>query len=125
MCKIQNLRGPELSEEKISCFIKERSHISTSPGRPVISNYGTPTGKVPECLDSHLKPIMQNNWSYIRDSGNFIDKIKRIKNIPKDAILVTADVIGSYPFIPHVAGLKVLKNAHDARKINLSKLKMF
>ena len=47
---------------------------------------------------------MQNSWSYIRDSGDFIDKIKRIKNIPKDAILVTADVVGLYPCIPHVTG---------------------
>ena len=39
-----------------------------------------------------------------------------MKNIPKDAILVTADVVGLYPCIPHVAGLKALKNALDARE---------
>ena len=44
----------------------------------------------------------------------FIDKINRIKNIPKGAILVTTDVIGLYPCIPHVAGLKALKNTLDA-----------
>ena len=59
---------------------------------------------------------MRNSCSYIRDSWDFIDKIKRIKNIPRDAILIYADVIGLYPCIPHVAELKALKNALDARK---------
>ena len=59
---------------------------------------------------------MRNSCSYIRDSGDFIDTIKRIKNIPRDAILIYVDVIGLYPCIPHVAGLKALKNALDARK---------
>ena len=30
------------------------------PGRPVNSNYGTPTENVSEFLDYHLKPVMQN-----------------------------------------------------------------
>ena len=59
---------------------------------------------------------MQSSWSseVVRDSGDFIDKINRIKNIPKDAILVTVDVIGLYLYILYVAGLKALKNALDA-----------
>ena len=64
--------------------------------RPVISNCGTSTKKASEFLDNHLKPIMQSSWSYIRDSGDFIDEINRIENISKDVILVMADVIGLY-----------------------------
>ena len=37
------------------------------PGRPVISNCGTPTEKTSEFLDYHLKPVMQSIWSYIKD----------------------------------------------------------
>ena len=48
-------------------------------------------------MDNYFKCIIQSSWSYIRDSGNFIDKVNRIKNILKDAILVTADIIGSHP----------------------------
>ena len=33
--------------------------------------------------DFHLKPIMQDDRSYIWDSGGFIDKIKRIGKIPQ------------------------------------------
>ena len=48
---------------------------------------------------------MQKGKSYIKNSGDFINKIT-IENIPEGAILVTADVVGLYPSIPHEAGLK-------------------
>ena len=64
--------------------------LENVPGRPVISSCVTPTEKVSEFLDSQLKPVMQSSRSYIKDSGDFIKKIKNISNIPKDSILVTA-----------------------------------
>ena len=54
---------------------------------------------------------MQEGWSYIKDSGEFIKKPKNIDHIPQDAIMVTADVVGLYPSIPHDAGLEVLRKA--------------
>lgn len=44
---------------------------------------------------------MQEGWSNIKDSEDFIKKIKNIDSIPEDAILVTADVVGLYPSILH------------------------
>ena len=35
---------------------------------------------------------------------------------PQDSILVTADVVGLYPSIPHNAGLRGLKDALDCRQ---------
>ena len=81
--------------------------LSNVPGRPIISNCGTPTEKASEFLDYHLKPVMQKSWSYIKDSGDFIEKIKRINTKPGDAIWVTADVVGLYPSIPHELGSAV------------------
>ena len=65
--------------------------------------------KCREFLDFHLKPVMQSGWSYIRDSGDFIEKMKRLGKIPEGAFLVTADVVGLYPSIPHKEGLEALK----------------
>ena len=59
---------------------------------------------------------MQKGKSYIKDSGDFISKIRTIENIPEGAILVTADVVGLYPSIPHEAGLHALKEALDNRE---------
>ena len=64
---------------------------------------------------------MQESWSYTKDSNNFIKKMKNLKDIPQGTLLVTADVIGLYPSIPHEAGLKAIKEALDKREnINLA-----
>ena len=42
---------------------------------------------------------MQSILSDIKDSGDFIGKTKEISNMPEDAILVTADVVGLCPSI--------------------------
>ena len=52
---------------------------------------------------------MGNSWSYIKHSGDFLNKIKNIEKIPEGAILVTAGVIGLYPGIPHESGLEALQ----------------
>ena len=67
-----------------------------------------PLPKSSECLDYHLKPVIQRSWSYMKDSGDFIEKIKRISNIPGNAILVMTDVVQSDPSIPHELFLKAL-----------------
>ena len=51
------------------------------PRRPIIPNCGTPTEKISEFFDRQLKPIMQKSWSYIKDSGDFIRKIKNLRRI--------------------------------------------
>ena len=53
---------------------------------------------------------MRSGWSYIRDSGDFIDKMKRIGKVPEGSFLVTADVVGLYPSIPHKEGILALKS---------------
>ena len=82
--------------------------------RPVISNCGPPTEKVSKFLDFHLKSIMQNGASYVKDSNVFKSKIKNI-DIPNDALLETANVIGLHPTITHEAGLSALREALDKK----------
>ena len=59
---------------------------------------------------------MQRSWSYIKNSGDFIEEIKRISNIPDDVILVKLDVVGLYPIIPHKPGLQALEEALEKRE---------
>ena len=58
---------------------------------------------------------MQGGKSYIKDSGHFLEKIKTLRCIPGNALLVTADVVGLYPSISHQGGLIALKKALDKR----------
>ena len=82
-------------------------------GWPVISACGTSTEKVSEFLDHVFKPIMQQNRFYIKDSSDVIKKLKEIKEVLKDAMIVTADVIGCYLSIPHDVGLGAIKRILD------------
>ena len=40
---------------------------------------------------------MQESRSYIKYSSDLIKKIKEIKQVPRDVIMVKADVVGLYP----------------------------
>ena len=53
---------------------------------------------------------MQEGASYIKYTTDFQDKTKNL-HVPEDAFLVTADVVGLYPNIPHKVCLKSLKEA--------------
>ena len=99
---------------KLYLLPKVHKRLENVPARPVILNCGTPTEKVSEFLDFHLKSVMQNRASYVRDSNDFKNKIKNIK-IPNNALLVTADVVGLYPSIPHESGLNGLREALEQR----------
>ena len=58
---------------------------------------------------------MRDGNSYIRDLSHFLEKIKNIRSMPSNSMLVTADVVGLYPSIPHSAGLNSLKKALEKR----------
>ena len=54
---------------------------------------------------------MQEGWFYVKYTEDILKKIQNMEKIPQDFILVTSDVVGLYPSIPHNAGLKALKDA--------------
>ena len=63
-----------------------------------------------EFMDYHL---MKKGKLYIKDSGDFINKIKNLQNISDDAMLVTDDVLR---LSPHDFGLRALKEALNNRE---------
>ena len=97
-------------------FPKIHKGLHDVPGRPVISNCGTTTEKLLEFLNNQLKEVMQNGWSYIKDSNDSIKKIKHLKSTPDNALLVTADAVRLSPSIPPEAGLKALKEVLGRRE---------
>ena len=63
-----------------------------------------------------LKSVIREGWSYIKDSGDFIKKLKNIDHIPQDAIMVTADLVGLYQSIHHDVCPKTLRKEFDNRE---------
>ena len=89
--------------------------LYNAPGCSVKWNCDTLTDKVSEFLDHDLQLVMKSGKSYVKDTGDFLEKIKSLGRITKDAFLVTADVVGLYPSIPHDAGLKALHKKLEER----------
>ena len=58
---------------------------------------------------------MKSGKSYVKVTGDFLEKIKSLRRIPEDAFLVTVDVVGLYPSIPHDVGLKALYKKLEER----------
>ena len=100
---------------KIHLLPKIHKRLYNVPRRPVISNCGNPTEKVSEFLEHLLQPVMKSRKSYVKDTGDFLEKIKSLGRIPEDAFLVTADVVDLYPSILHDAGLKALYENLEVR----------
>ena len=78
--------------------------LSNVPGMLAVSNCGMPTKKVLKCLENQLQPIMRKGLSHIKDSRDFINKIRKMGSIPNNAILLTADVTALYLSIPYCVG---------------------
>ena len=55
-----------------------------------------------------MQPLAQKVKSYIKDTNQFLNKIKKLGSLPDGAILCTMDVAGLYPNIPHREGLDSL-----------------
>ena len=47
--------------------------------------------------------------------SHFLERIKNMRSVPDNAMLVTADVVGLYSSIPHSAGLNSSKKAFENR----------
>ena len=60
-------------------------------GRPIVSDCGSESYRVSQYIDSFIRPISIRHLSYIKDTYDFVSKI-RGKKIPTNALLVTADV---------------------------------
>ena len=50
--------------------------------------------QVSEFLDHQLQSIMKQGDSYIKDTGDFLEKLRAVGDIPKGTITVTEDVVG-------------------------------
>ena len=64
----------------------------------------------------HLKPLVISNKSYIKDTNHFLLLLDSIDEIPDNALLFTADVVGHYPNIPHGQRLEAIRQSLDTRR---------
>lgn len=91
-------------------------HKPGNPGRPIISQIESPTAKMSKVVDVYLKPFILKIPSYLKDTTDFLQKLKALNKVPPQSILVTADVTSLYTNIPHREGILASKEMLDKRE---------
>lgn len=79
------------------------------PGRPIVSDCGSESHATAEYIEYFLNPISIKHPSYVKDTYDFIDKIRNIK-LPPDCLLFTMDVDSLYTNIDTPSGLRAVKD---------------
>ncbi|XP_053383797.1 uncharacterized protein LOC128550001 [Mercenaria mercenaria] len=79
------------------------------PGRPIVSAYDSCTDHISKYVDHILQPFVQSLPSYIKDTNDFITKLKQHKLSNHKTFLVTLDVNSLYTNIPHTEGIEACK----------------
>jgi hypothetical protein len=95
-------------------YMLPKIHKTGNPGRPIVSACDCPTERISAYVDHHLRPLVEQSASYIRDSTHFLNKLQEV-DIPANAIMCTADVSSLYTNIPHTDGLYACKQAQIGR----------
>ena len=80
------------------------------PGRPIVSACNSPTENISKYIDSVLKPYMFELPSFVKDTTDFINKIRNITLKSNDTFLVTLDVASLYTNIPHEDGIRACEH---------------
>ena len=108
------VKDPKFARFYLLPKIHKRLH--DVPSRPLISNCGYYTENISSSLDFHLQPLAREVKSLIKDTNDFLKKLRSLPNLPDDIILCTVDVVGLYPNIPHEEGLSALRKRPDLRQ---------
>ena len=89
------------------------------PGRPIVSDCSSETYRSAEFIDFYLNPLATKHKSYIKDTYDFIEKVKKLQIAP-NSILFTIDVDSLYTNIDTKEGIQAVKNIfykfHDKKR---------
>lgn len=80
---------------KIHKKLETWPHPQCPAGRPIVSDVNSESYRISEYIDSFLNPLATKHPSYIKNTYDFIHKIRNFE-IPPNALIVTADVESLY-----------------------------
>lgn len=106
--QFEYLSGPEIYRPRIFYLLPKIHKDMNSwtipyqvpPGRPIVSDINSESYRISKYLDSFLKPLACQHISYLKNTQDFINKIRNLE-INKDTILVTGDVSALYTNMQH------------------------
>ena len=86
-------------------YILPKIHRAHIPGRPICFICQHPSEHISQFLDFHIRKYVNTLPTYIRDTQDFILKLKQLGGIPLGSILCTMDVTSLYTNIPNKEGI--------------------
>ena len=92
---------------------KPKIHKERIPGRPVISSVNCLNSKISEYIDYHLQPIVIEIPSYIKDTSDFLLRLKPITEVPENFYLGILDVKSLYTSTLNSEGIKAVKISQE------------
>ena len=100
-------------------YLLPKTHKRTTsvPRRPIVSNDSTATENILAFLDFRLQPLGTKVPHILEDTHDFLSQIMEIKDLPEDVLLVSFDVLGLYPHIPHEEGIEIMKEFSKQREV--------
>ena len=80
--------------------------------RLIINTQNSPVYKIAKKISKELRPLIRNGKSYVKDTEQFVDKIKNIKLVEEET-MISFDISDMYPSLP-----KQHVTTEVARRIN-------
>ena len=68
-------------------------------------------------MDFHLKPLGEKVTSHIKDTTDFLLKLKSVGIVPPGSLLETLDVLSLYTNILHAEGIKACRELLNTRVV--------
>ena len=96
-------------------------HKDGVPLRPIVNTIGSPTYELAKYVAKVLKPLVGNTDSFIKDSHDFVNLIKKEK-LERDDILVSFDVVSLFTNIPLEEAIQVIKEVTDPGTARLAEI---
>jgi hypothetical protein len=84
-------------------------HKAGTPLRPIVSSIGSITYNVARCLANILSPLVGKTKHFVKDSADFVSKIKDLE-VPPGWKLTSYDVSALFTSIPTDDALKVIES---------------
>lgn len=89
-------------------YLLTKIHKPGNPGSPIVASNSALTENISCFTDFFLWPSVTQLSSYIRDTTDFINKLRRLPRLPPSCLLVTLNVSLLYMNIPHEEGINSL-----------------
>ena len=90
-------------------YMQLKINKKDNPDRPVVSSVNCHTSIISKYVCYHLQPIVKDIASCIQDTKDFPTKLKHVRHIPKENLVVTLNVKSSYTNIPNNEGIKTFR----------------